>query len=311
MKLKFLLFLGACGLMNAQTPELLYYNFNGSGTSVPNLASSPPAGTATGTVYGNQTLGPNPNICLGNGLVGGGGSNTDNYFSTNWNLNLTGSWTIHFKVSNYLTDTTITYFMGDHGSGKSFRLFCNGTAGSNNFLLRATGMTDLYINNALPITGTADFIITYDSVTGAMVAYKDGVSVSTVTQPVNMSLTSSYPLKVGGYGVGNNSLKAGTVIDEFGLFNRVITAAEIATLSSACLLSVDDVNKPINRTNKLYVKDGQLFNHDVNFGEYSIYDMSGKLMLKGVANSKAISISTLQKGLYIINYKDVSQKFVY
>ncbi|MFZ1371944.1 MAG: choice-of-anchor Q domain-containing protein, partial [Ferruginibacter sp.] len=39
------------------TPELFYYDFDGTGTSVPNLASAPPAGTATATIVGGQTQG--------------------------------------------------------------------------------------------------------------------------------------------------------------------------------------------------------------------------------------------------------------
>ena len=46
------------GLLHAQpVPELLYYDFEGSGTSVPNLASSPPSGTATATIVGGLTQG--------------------------------------------------------------------------------------------------------------------------------------------------------------------------------------------------------------------------------------------------------------
>jgi hypothetical protein len=44
--------------VNAQLiPELLYYKFDGSGTTVPNMSSAPPAGTATATILGGLTQG--------------------------------------------------------------------------------------------------------------------------------------------------------------------------------------------------------------------------------------------------------------
>ncbi len=50
-------------------PEVLHYKFSGTGTSVPNLASSPPVGTATATIMGGLTQG-SPDLNYG----GGGGS---------------------------------------------------------------------------------------------------------------------------------------------------------------------------------------------------------------------------------------------
>ncbi|WP_164998501.1 hypothetical protein [Chryseobacterium sp. 3008163] len=39
-------------LFRLQTPELLYYKFEGTASSIPNLASNPPAGTQTGEIVG-------------------------------------------------------------------------------------------------------------------------------------------------------------------------------------------------------------------------------------------------------------------
>ena len=87
----------------AQTPELLYYRFDGSGTSIPNEASSPPTGTETATIIGDQTQG-SEGQCLG-ALIGTGSSSASNYVKTGWIPNLGGSsWKISLwinKIPNY------------------------------------------------------------------------------------------------------------------------------------------------------------------------------------------------------------------
>ncbi len=42
---------------NAPIPELLWYRFDGTGTTVPNLASAPPVGTNNATLMGGLTQG--------------------------------------------------------------------------------------------------------------------------------------------------------------------------------------------------------------------------------------------------------------
>ncbi|QLH45454.1 MAG: hypothetical protein HWD58_07480 [Bacteroidota bacterium] len=44
-------------------PEILYYKFENSGTSVPNDALSPPAGTTTATILGSITQGGSGGKC--------------------------------------------------------------------------------------------------------------------------------------------------------------------------------------------------------------------------------------------------------
>ena len=66
-------------------PEILYYKFNGSGTTVPNLASAPPVGTATANIMGDITQGGSA-ICNGT-LIGSGQLSSTNYLDTAWNTN--------------------------------------------------------------------------------------------------------------------------------------------------------------------------------------------------------------------------------
>src|SRR5687768_12100633 len=81
------------------TPEVLYYDFNGSGTTVPNLASAPPVGTTTATIMGGISQGGS-SICEGT-LIGSGVSSSTDYLNTGWAPNLgTGSWTISMRTEN-------------------------------------------------------------------------------------------------------------------------------------------------------------------------------------------------------------------
>lgn len=83
----------------AQTPELLYYRFDGSGTSIPNEASAPPSGTETATIIGDQTIGSTGQC--NEALIGTGSNSSNNYVNTGWVPNLGGSsWTISLWINN-------------------------------------------------------------------------------------------------------------------------------------------------------------------------------------------------------------------
>src|SRR3954462_15105780 len=88
---------------SAPTPEILFYKFNGTGTSVPNEASAPPAGTTTATLMGGLTQGP-PDLVRpggpGGSVIGSGNASNTDFVNTGWAPNLTGSWSISFKTSN-------------------------------------------------------------------------------------------------------------------------------------------------------------------------------------------------------------------
>ncbi len=284
----------------AQTPEILYYNFNGTGTSVPNLAS---AGTApTATIVGNLSLGPNT-TCLQNGLVGTGSVSTGNYMDTGYNLQLPGSWTIHFVINNFTnTDSVLYYLFGE--TTTQFRMFTNGVAGANNLMLRALGMTNVTINNVFPATQPVDIILVYDSVAQEVRGYKDGVLETTVAQPSAIALSGGN-FVVGGYGT-NTGLKTGMVLDEFGLFNRAITAAEVASLSAACSLSTNEVSQS---EDKIAVHENSLVIGEGSFGEYVIFDYSGRRLQSGSTKGNTINISLLTKGYYFIKYGEKSARF--
>lgn len=226
---KLLLFIFAlyCGqsIFSQAIPELLYYRFEETGTTVTNFASAPPPGTATATIMGSITQNTD-SICNG-ALVGSGISSTTDYLNTNWAPNLgNGSWTISFRTSGISANSTLYYIFGDVGT-TSFRCFTNGVAGANNWIIRGAGLTDTYINGGALSTPTMCTFV-YDNTLNNLRGYLNGVLVTTVAQGAP-NLTGTGPLKVMGYGT-NIGAPAGGLLDEFRLYNRALSASEIAEL---------------------------------------------------------------------------------
>ena len=209
------------------TPEVLYYKFDGSGTSVPNYASAPPVGTTTATIMGGITQG-GTTLCDGS-LIGSGVASSTDYLNTGWapNLGAGTSWSVVWRASGISTNATLYYIFGDANTA-SFRCFTNGVAGSTNWILRGAGLTDSYINGGALTTATMCAYV-YNSSTNTVYGYLNGVLVSTTVQAGTPNLTGTGPLKVMGYS-SNVGAPAGGLLDEYRFYSRALTATEIATL---------------------------------------------------------------------------------
>jgi hypothetical protein len=234
------LFLLAAGKAFAQpVPELLYYKFDGTGTSIPNLASTPPAGTNTATIMGTQTQGGNGQC--GGALIGNGNSSSTEYVNTNWATNLNGtSWTLSFWTSNVIQTTSTYYILGDVNAG-SIRVFTGGVAGSGNWILRG-GFTDVLATGGAS-TGPSLTTFVYDMAVNEIRAYVNGALVSTVAQ-TTVSISGPGPFKVGGYST-SASLPPNALMDEFRLYNRALSVAEIQQLmitATSSSISVSSCN---------------------------------------------------------------------
>jgi len=219
------LFLLALSSSYAQSiPELLYYKFDGSGTTIPNLALTPPAGTATATIVGGQLqggIGQCSTALIGNGLSSG-----SNYVNTNWATNLDGmSWTLSFWTSNVPSTTSTYYILGDVNAG-GIRVFTGGVAGAGNWILRG-GFTDVLAPGGAS-TGPALTTFVYDMPANEIRSYVNGVLVGTVAQ-TTVSINGPGPFKVGAYS-SSASLPSGSLMDEFRLYNRALSPAEVAGL---------------------------------------------------------------------------------
>jgi len=232
-----ILALACTGARADSIPDVLHYKFNEVGTSVTNRASSPPAGTTTATIMGGVTqTGADLNYANdGFSLMGSGAASSTDYLNTGWAPDLgTGSWTIAFATSNFGPSATLFYIFGDINSA-SFRCFTNGVAGPNNWILRGAGITDtLLTGGATVATHHAAFV--YDSVANNITPYLDGVALTAVPQ-VAPNVAGAGPFKVMGYS-SNVGAPAGGLIDDFRVYRRALSAAEIAAIDVYALASV-------------------------------------------------------------------------
>lgn len=217
-------FFSSMALTAQNTPELLYYKFDGSGISVPNLASNPPAGTATAAIMGGLTQGPAGNLCDGS-LIGTGNSSNGDYLNTNWAPNLSSNWTISFRTSNIGASATLFYMFGDINAGQ-FRCFTNGVAGPNNWILRGPFADVTAYGGAVAAPTMTTFV--YDFTTSDIRAYVNGVLVNTVPQS-GIAFSGIGPFKVGGYSTAVG-LPANGNLDEFRFYSRALSAAEVLEL---------------------------------------------------------------------------------
>lgn len=220
-----LLMLAGTGTLFAQNgPELMHYRFNGSGISVPNEASAPPAGTATAAIMGGLTQGAGGQC--GGALTGTGNSSSSDYLNTNWAPNLSSSWTISMYTKDITPSATLFYMFGDINAGE-LRCFTNGVAGANNWILRGPFADVTVYGGATVAPHITTFV--YDAMTSDIRGYLDGVLVNTVPQS-GIFIGGTGPFKVGGYST-NVGLPAGGKLDEFRFYSRALTAAEVAQLS--------------------------------------------------------------------------------
>lgn len=212
----------------APTPQLLHYKFNTTGTLVPNYASTPPAGAASATLVGAQTQTGTIN-CL-NALVGTGASSSTDYINTGWTTNLSGPWTVSFWTANNPASTTLWYIWGDNSAG-SFRCFTNGVAGTNNWIIRGTGLTDILISGAATVSPNLVTVV-YDNVAGKSTTYVNGVQTGTLAQSTSVAFSGTGPFKVGSYGT-NSGLGGAQLMADFRLYSSTLTPTEVMDIYMA------------------------------------------------------------------------------
>lgn len=210
-------------LLAQAPPEIIHYDFNTPGPSVPNLASNPPPGTGTGTLLGSGLTIGGTGMC-GGALLGTGTSGGSDYINTAWTTSLSGSWTIAFWTNSITPSTTLWYIFGDNAS---FRCFTNGAAGANNWLLRSTGLTDMLISNGA-VTGPAHNVFVFDAANSQGRMYLNGVLQGTVTQNPAATFIGTTPFKVGAYATNTN---LSGMMDEFRIYSRALTNQEVQQIS--------------------------------------------------------------------------------
>ncbi len=217
--------------MPSPLPELIYYNFDGTGSTVKNLAGAATRVNASGTLVGSVTQGGS--TIYPSGMVGSGGSARTDHMNTGWTTSLSGSWTISVCLNHIPSTGSQAYYLFGDKTARQFRCIANGTSGPNTVTLRATNIVDVVVAGALvPGEATVTHFV-YDAGAGVIHAYVNGVLKTTVDQPFSpITLTGTSTLKVGGYSsdpvdqslVG---LPLNGILDEFRLYNRALSLAEI------------------------------------------------------------------------------------
>ncbi len=212
----FLLALISSGILAQGVPEYMYFKFDAAGNQT-NYASSPvgnnPA-TLTGfTIGGTGQFGT---AMIGDGVVLDG-------LNTGWATNLPATgWTISMWLNNLLmADNSPDYLFGDVNAS-SFRSFLNGAALNTNVILRLTGWTDVTVPAVAPGPAVVTFVYTGTSIKW----YKNGVLGGTVSESTT-AITGAGPFYVGVYNGGYPGLPTGNLMDEFRMYNRALSDAEV------------------------------------------------------------------------------------
>jgi len=198
-------------------PEWMYFKFDAAGSQT-NYASAP-VGTNPAPVTG-LTIGGTGQF--GTALVGNYVAN--NYMSTGWVTNLPNTgWTISMWVNNISNGNgSPNYLFGDINA-TSFRCFSDGAAGANNIIIRGGGLNDCIVTAGGPGPNVITFVYTGTSIKW----FKNGVLGGTTTEPT-VAITGAGPFLIGSYST-SAGMPSGGLMDEFRLYNRALSDAEIAS----------------------------------------------------------------------------------
>lgn len=211
---------------HAQTPDLLYYQFDEpsgtdtANTATPGVGSNPASvGTHVLTATGGQ---------FGGALGSVGGAGATSFVNTGWATQLPGDFTIAFWLDLTASTTTnpFMYLLGDSTAG-SLRCFTNGAAGVGNLTLRSTPWaTGVIVPGGADMTAPRHIAFVYSSGAGELRGYRDGVRVATATVPA-ATYTGTGPFRVGAYSTASPMVN-GVKLDEFRMYSSALTDAEIA-----------------------------------------------------------------------------------
>jgi hypothetical protein len=214
-------FLLCCGVvihtktLTAQgIPELMYYKFDTPG-SQSNIASAP-VGNNPSTVNGTLSIGGTGQF--GAALSGTGASSTS-YVDNGWATNLVSTdFTISFWINNIPSGSTLYYLWGDPGN--SMRCFVNGAPGSGNMRFVGTGLPNVDVTDVTSGPTHITYVRTLSP--NQVTTYKNGVQVGTFN--ITGTLTTGTGFRIGTY----NTTGLNGLMDEFRMYNRALSAAEVS-----------------------------------------------------------------------------------
>lgn len=194
--------------------------------------------------HGANTLTDNNTVLAGTGIIGNGGdfeSTNSEYLSildvTQSGLDITGDLSISFWFNaESLVDSTSYAILQKWETVRSFLFRIDVTAGSVRNLLVAisasgtsvgqtTGTKDLSTVN----TGTLYHLVcVYTAAAGTVTVYKNASSLGDITSQNTSIANSAAAFEIGGSGIGGNYFDG--IIDEVGIWSRVLTSGEVTSL---------------------------------------------------------------------------------
>lgn len=290
-------------------PELFHYDFNQTGTSVTNYASAPPTGAGIATIMGALTQSGSA-ACYFGALNGASGTSGTDYLSTGWAADLSGDWTISF-VHNSTVVPAFSYLFGDAGAA-SFRCF---TGGSGDLFYRGPFNDVTTTGGGCTNIGTNVNTLVYDGTAQEIRSYLNGVLNVTVAQTTVPVFTGT-DFKVGGYSTSDGIL-TGTSIDDFRIYNRAISPAEVLQIANACMSTgLSEIFNPKvsiypNPTNGVANVDISDFNGTIS---YSVVSIDGKTIHQEqniTTNNIAIDLSNNSQGIYFLKLYDANSSKVF
>jgi hypothetical protein len=155
-----------------------------------------------------------------------------NQVTTPFLVNLgNSSFTLGFCLNTQANNGVFQYIGGD-GAGSGWRIFINGSAGVGN--IRMTGFgTTLDIAGGAGATGWAHVVWAYDAGAGQVRGYLNGVATSSGAAGP-LALNSGLTYLIGRHSAAATSLQAGSLVDDFRLYDRALSVAEIGRWAEHC-----------------------------------------------------------------------------
>ena len=187
---------------------------------------------------------------------------------------MSGSSTSNMNIWNFQTNSTQLAMFGTNKQGSAW-----------NWAYSPTFLLDKWEH----------YVGTYSN--GSMTLYKNGVQVATQTNSYTTATSAANPLYIG-RGLSTTAGFFKGDIDDIGLWNRVLTAAEINNLLTSTLHTSEVSTK---ETIALYPNPAKdvinIKNASIKDFEYTIVDANGRRVSTGKA-SKTINVSSLDTGVY-------------
>jgi len=258
-------------------PDLMYYRFDESGTSIHNWATNP-VGNPNGIINGSQQIANNAGLYKG-ALHCIGGNSSANHVSTGWQTNLSGSWSIGFWV-NFTQSSTIQYLFGDSTASGGFSCYSGGNAPTGGLMLTGP-FTPVAIYS---VAGSPKYVhIVYESHNNRFVVYMNGnVQINVNTNPFTIMGGSDF--RIGGYG---NQPAFNGFLDEFRVYSRPLSGTEVfqnyRRVANAAVHDVGVESLVSPNTTDCNVKDVWVKLH--NYGSEGLFSSTVNWSVNGVVQS--------------------------